>query len=851
MSRRVHQIWAVLTSLMIAIPGCAPQQPYFIGEDGDLSHYVDVATSIDYPDACTETLEEVTGAEEPLTLENATAREMWDLCLEEAVKISMSNSRVMRTLGGRLASTPQGQPTVGGAPETLLNSRGSTGAFAQVQTVYDPAIQDSAPFGLLTGGTPGVEGALSLFDAQFTTQLIWQKNDRPQNVAPQQNVTRFFTPSFQQDNATFGAEISKITATGARFAIRNNTFYDQNNNPTREVPSDWNTNFEVEGAIPLLAGAGAQFNRIAGPLFNFSAAPLSGTLNNNQSVNFRGVMLARINTDISLASFEAGVRNMVADVENAYWDLYFDYRNLEATKAGRNSALQTWKKIHALFVVGAKGGEAEKEAQAREQYFFFRGQVQSALNNLFRDENRLRYLMGLAASDGRLVRPTDEPTTAHVAFNWNDIHTEGLARSVELRQQKWRVKARELELIAAKNLLLPRLDVLGRYRWLGLGDDLLDSDRDPTHPGSLVGTNAFQQLTTGNFQEWQTGIQMSVPIGFRNQLTAVRNSQLQCARDRSVLQDMELEVSHQLADAVRSLDGNYNITQTQFNRRVAAERQVEAVQAAFDAETVTLDLLLDAQRRRADAEIAYYRALVDYNRGIVQVHFRKGSLLEYNGVYLQEGPWPAKAQFDAYRLARQRDASIYLDYGYTRPKVISQGAYLQHRDDGMQYGEGMQGEMMEGPSGGQPTIAPPEEVPAPSNELPASPEGPMGRRKGPTEVTAPNRSPLSGPILKQARVLPSAPKFGGQSLLSRSGSKFNQGQQASNAPEGPQMVAAQAASVEGSENPAENVKRAGSNGDLGPAKRAVQWKSARNEASSTETAGATDRTAAGWQRAQR
>ncbi len=49
---------------------------------------------------------------------------------------------------------------------------------------------------------------------------------------------------------------------------------------------------------------------------------------------------------------------------------------------------------------------------------------------------------------------------------------EGLARSVELRQQKWIVKRRELELIAAKNFLLPKLDFVAQYRWLGLGNDL-------------------------------------------------------------------------------------------------------------------------------------------------------------------------------------------------------------------------------------------------------------------------------------------------------------------------------------------------------------------------------------------
>ena len=46
------------------------------------------------------------------------------------------------------------------------------------------------------------------------------------------------------------------------------------------------------------------------------------------------------------------------------------------------------------------------------------------------------------------------------------------------------------------------------------------------------------------------------------------------------------------------------------------------------------------QRRRAEAESSYARALVDYSRSISQLHYRKGSLLEYNGVFLAEGPWP-------------------------------------------------------------------------------------------------------------------------------------------------------------------------------------------------------------------
>jgi hypothetical protein len=257
-------------------------------------------------------------------------------------------------------------------------------------------------------------------------------------------------------------------------------------------------------------------------------------------------------------------------------------------------------------------------------------------------------------------------------------------RSVELRQQKWRIKQRELELMASKNLLLPRLDATARYRFLGLGDDWWSNNgRDYNGQGNtLPGTDAVSGIMQGDFQESEVGLQAQMDLGFRRALTTVRQQQLFLARERSVLQDQELELSHQLTESVRVLDTNYTLVQTIFNRRLAAERQVRSVQAAYDNGTATFDLLLDAQRRQADAESAYYRALADYNRSIAQVHYRKGSLLEYNNVLLAEGPWPGKAYFDAKRRARERDAGHYIDYGYTRPSVFSRGPVEQHQHPG-------------------------------------------------------------------------------------------------------------------------------------------------------------------------
>jgi outer membrane protein TolC len=620
--------------------------------------------------------------------------------------------------------------------------------------------------------------------------------------------------------------------------------YDFNNNPTRQIAKDWNVNYELSFNQPLLAGAGAQFNRIAGPYNPF----LNLTGATQQTPSFDGVLLARINVDISLADFENGVRNLISDVEQAYWELSFAWRNLETSNTALASARETWKKTYLLYQVGTKGGEAAQEAQSREQYFQFKSTTQSLLNELLTAENRLRYVMGIAMSDGRLIRPIDTPTVAKVEFDWCEITEETLARNLTLRRQKWQIKRRELELIAAKNLLMPRLDLTGTYRFVGLGDTLFGANRTPFNPSdplALTGSSALQTLATGQFQEWTLGAQMTMPIGFRKELTTVRHYQLQLAKERAKLQDLELELSHELADAIRNLELTYELTQTNFNRTLAAVRQVEAVQAAFDAQTITLDQLLEAQRRRAEAQASFFRTLLDYQRAIIMVHYRKGSLLEYNNIYLNEGPWPAKAKFDAHRRARARDAAWYVDYGFTRPSVMSQGPINQGTNGHSLTGK-LQGET---PINGVPTEATPEELPTPApDELPLpepsiSPSDSVTEHFSPAATSEVAASPSGfdwGSLGLDADVRSSnAIASAVQSSLAEESSARAQSQPARRLP-------AASAAASRLVSPSMNATNP-SDGSVKSAKH-QQWKTAfEHEPVENRPAGATIGAAAGWQ----
>lgn len=630
--RQLRFTTALLAWLLFA--GCHPTQPFYLRETGDLSKLLDVATQVEFPDV--ESAHDLDSSElvAPVTLTNFVDRPFWDISLEEAVAISLQNSKVIRSIGQVRQSGVLAGQAVSGTPDSLTSNADFT------PTIYDPSI--------LATSNSGVEQALADFDAKFTTSAFWEKTDRPQNFVGNQ----FFTRQLDRDLWNFQAELTKKSAEGTQWFLRNLSTYDQNNQSLRAQASDWLTSVELEARHPFGRNGGSQFNRIP-------------------------VMLARIREDVSLADFETSIVNHVAQVERLYWDLYLFYRTLKANLAARDSAYRTWQKVSALSTQGIMGAEADRIAQAKQQYHQFDARLKDTLRNLLITERQLRFLIGIEDSDGRMLRPSDSPTEARIAFCWHDILTEAMIRRAELRRQKWRIKEAEMQLSAAKNQLLPRLDGVALYRFLGLGDDLWKPDRRGLNfpqNGSL----AWDELTEGRYAEYRFGFELETPLGYRQELAQVRSSQMGLQRARVKLEEMENEARSQLGTAIVHLDAEFEIAQINLASFSAANDAVNAVQSSYDRGRVPLDLLLETQQRRADAEIAFHQSLVQYNLAILETHRTKGSLLEYNSILLAEGPWPKKAYHDALDRARQRDASVQLNPRYTRPRVVSQGAYEQH-----------------------------------------------------------------------------------------------------------------------------------------------------------------------------
>ncbi|WP_153556062.1 TolC family protein [Roseimaritima sediminicola] len=587
--------------------GCSLAQRIPPGPHDTTTSYHDrVGLQIEYPQvsACTENSPpEATGATEPLAFEDPSELPAWDLTLEEAVRLAVGNSPALRTLGGAVVTSPQA-----------------------TTTVYDPALAHANP-------QLGVEAALSAFDAQYSGQLYWTKVDQPTNVQRGGLGAAFNPVALQETNAVFTNELAKQTAQGAGFALRHVVNYNRTNRPFRQFPSDFIGFVEAEWRQPLMQGAGTYYNQIAGP-----NAPIG---------QYNGVLIARINEDVSLADFEAAVITLVADVEQAYWELYEGYRLLEANLRGREAALQTFQFQETRLEAGI--ASPDEEAQARSQFFQFHAQVQNTLagpSGLYAAEQRLRYLLGLPATDGRLIKPVSRPATAEVVFDWNSALNQALSRRVEIRRQKWNIKRRELELVASRLNRRPRLDFLGQYRWRGLGDHLIgDNDGQPLD-------NLYGSITGGDYQEWQAGLELSFPVGLRAASNAVAHARLNVARERALLNETELRVSHDLSAAARELQRAHTLLETNYHRYQADLRQMEVLLQRYVQELDNINFYLQAQRQVLQSESDFYRAITAYNLAIRELHRQKGTLLAYNHVALNEGPWAAGAMNDAYQRGR-------------------------------------------------------------------------------------------------------------------------------------------------------------------------------------------------------
>ena len=594
----------LLTLSSVAIVGCAASPDVWTKTVGnDTIEIEQVSAKLDAPTA---EIYPTTLSSRPMTADRIDEAVYENISLDHVFRTALTNSTVLRDLGGVVITNPD-----------------------NVQTRFTGAITETDP-------RFGMEAALSAFDAQLTASAMLNDNDRLFNNS-------FFaggTSAFVQDLHEYDFGITKRTASGSQINLRSKTLYDANNAPVNTFPSYWESILEAEVRQPLLQGAGVEFNRIAGP------GSLPGVYN--------GILIAKANNDINQHEFQAALRDYLSNVENAYWDLYFSYRVLDA----RKKAMEQAKRVAvAKDASEERDEEVPQKSLALQQYYEFKADFREAVTGrvlqgtqtrngssggtlqgvggVLTAERRLRLLIGLPASEERLeadgaktvlLRPDQEPPMASVEFDWATISQEALTQRAELRRQQAVVRKREMELLAAENFLNPKLDAVARYRVRGLGDDLFQGGPNRGNAPN----SSFGNLMTGDHQEYLLGFELEVPLGYRRGHAAVANAEFYLAQARAIHKEQQREVisnlSGSVADAVRAHEAIENA----LNQYLAADDYLKLLEARQRAGLPdSIDLVLDAQVRMVESAIRFFRARAEYAVSLKNIQLEKGTMLHY------------------------------------------------------------------------------------------------------------------------------------------------------------------------------------------------------------------------------
>jgi outer membrane protein TolC len=491
-----------------------------------------------------------------------------------------------------------------------------------------------------------IEASLSKFDARWTSSMSWNTTDQPTGTALTNIQAGALVASFNSNEANFRQALIKPLPTGGVSGITFDLSYQETNSRFQTVNPAYQPTLTFLFEQPLLRGFGVEINQLR--------ATHPGSLLNQFDTGGRveGILIARLRFDQQRADFERSIQFMLVNVEIAYWSLYAAYWNLYSREQALRQAYEAWKINKARFDAGRIN--IADLAQSRQQYELFRSQRITALAIVLGNERQLRGLLGMPVEDGTRLVPADSPTVAMYYPDWETSLNEALALRPELVLARQDLKFRQLDLINAKNQVLPDLRFFSTYGITGLGDRLDGPDANLFDNEG----NAFRSLTNNRFHNWTLGLRMEVPLGFRDAYAQLRQARLNLARSYAVLCDQERKVESFLAANYRGLYEFHQQIQALRSLREAAAQQLEARFKGFLAGRETIDFLLEAQRNWADALRDEYNAIGSYNATLAVFHAAKGTLLRYNNVMISEGPLPHCAQVRAVEHLRERSKAL-------------------------------------------------------------------------------------------------------------------------------------------------------------------------------------------------
>jgi outer membrane protein len=309
--------------------------------------------------------------------------------------------------------------------------------------------------------------------------------------------------------------------------------------------------------------------------------------------------------------YEGATLALSSDVENAYWVVYAAERDLSVQRLQRQRA--------ALFlreqVLRGKAGVSGPGAVAAARTFLadqeaLRLDARLALQTA---SDRLSQTMGISPPMQGRIHCLDEPPPLPTLEPLEVVMAKALAANTELRAAQEDTAAAQARLRSAAWNAWPSLEAFGGYG----GSGLAGTSRQIVFGGDTVGTvadtdfgAAWDQVRGDDFPDWNIGLRLNLPIGWRADRGEHERQRGNYLRAREALRARRLALETEVRAAYRETE-TAEATLRAMGELVAATREQARIgRLEFQAGRATAYDLVDLEAEVARAGLRESQALV-------------------------------------------------------------------------------------------------------------------------------------------------------------------------------------------------------------------------------------------------
>jgi outer membrane protein TolC len=196
-----------------------------------------------------------------------------------------------------------------------------------------------------------------------------------------------------------------------------------------------------------------------------------------------------------------------------------------------------------------------------------------------------------------------------------------LDKRTDLQQARKTLESSDINIRYARNQTLPEVNLQVNYGLTGLGGTQFE--RGAGFPGPVVGQidrgfgSVLGDLFTNSYPNWTFSVTVGYPLGIASEEANLARARLQYSQSQVQIKNIELQVVTQVRDVARQANSNGKRVDTTRASRQLNERRLEAEEKKFAAGTSTSFFVFQAQRDLAEARNNELRALLDYNKSLV------------------------------------------------------------------------------------------------------------------------------------------------------------------------------------------------------------------------------------------